>query len=267
VGGQAGLWWGVARLGYRRYSAYRAATLGGLFTNTVFGFMRSYVLLAVLREAGPIGGYDATDAVTYVWLTQGLMNIVALWGWDLISARVRTGEIASDLTRPVDFQAWWLAHDLGRAWYHSVTRAVVPLAVGLMFFDIRLPGSIGQVTAFLVSVVLAVGVSFAMRFIVELSAFWWLDANGARITYGLLQNFLSGFTVPLAFIPGAVGALVGVLPFAASMQIPIDVFLGNHRGPAQLSALGLQVFWLVTLLVVGRLVFAAATRRLVLQGG
>ena len=257
----------MARLGFRRYATYRGATIGGLFTNTVFGFMRGYVLLAVLRETGRIGGYDTTDALTYVWLTQGLLAVVYIWGWNLISVRVRSGEVATDLCRPVDFQSWWLAMDLGRAAYHALTRGILPFVIGSIFFTLRTPHDLLQSLGFAVSVVLGVVVSFAMRFIVELSAFWWQDANGVRVTFGLLQNFFSGFAVPLVFIPGLLGAVVRVLPFAASLQIPIDVFLGKHSGTGLLAALGLQAFWAVVMLAAGRGVLALATRRLVLQGG
>lgn len=254
-------------MGFRRYAAYRGATVGGLFTNTVFGFMRSYVLLAVLRETGAIGGYDASDALTYVWLTQGLIMVVFIWGWDLISARVRTGEVATDLSRPVDFQVWWLVMDLGRAGYHALTRGALPFLIGAVVFTLRTPGDLVQWVGFGASVLLAVIVSFAMRFIIELTAFWWLDANGVRLTYGLVQNFFSGFMVPLAFIPGALGRIVNLLPFAATLQMPIDVFLGKRVGVDLVQVLLLQVFWAAVLLGAGRLVLARATRRLVVQGG
>ena len=41
------LYWEVSRRGYRRFATYRAATLAGIFTNTAFGFMRAYVLVAL----------------------------------------------------------------------------------------------------------------------------------------------------------------------------------------------------------------------------
>ena len=42
----------LARAGFRRWSSYRAATLAGVFTNTVFGFIRVAILLAALRAGG-----------------------------------------------------------------------------------------------------------------------------------------------------------------------------------------------------------------------
>ena len=54
--------WELAVRGYRRYAAYPAATWAGVFTNTVFGFIQAYILLALFETRDDIGGYDATDA-------------------------------------------------------------------------------------------------------------------------------------------------------------------------------------------------------------
>ena len=75
------LYWELARRGYRRYAAYPAATWAGVFTNTIFGFMQAYILLALYRHRDHVGGYDASDVVTYVWLTQGMLAAVQVFGW------------------------------------------------------------------------------------------------------------------------------------------------------------------------------------------
>jgi ABC-2 type transport system permease protein len=68
----------LVRAGFQRYSSYRQAALAGLATNTVFGFLRASVLVAVLAQRGPVGGYDIAAAVTYVWRGQGLLTVVNL---------------------------------------------------------------------------------------------------------------------------------------------------------------------------------------------
>jgi ABC-2 type transport system permease protein len=51
------------------------------------------------------------------------------------------------------------------------------------------------------------------------------------------------------------------------VQMPIDVFVGKAEGLEALFTLGVQLAWLMGLLVACRIVFAAGTRRLVVQGG
>ena len=43
--------WELAVRGYRRYAAYPAATWAGILTNSVFGFIQAYVLLAMYETA------------------------------------------------------------------------------------------------------------------------------------------------------------------------------------------------------------------------
>src|SRR5687767_989768 len=204
----------IATRTFRRYSTYRAATLAGIFTNSVFGVIYSYAYLALWDQQPDAGGYDATDAVTYVWLGQALLMTVALWGGgttDDLAERIRTGDVAVDLYRPVGLLGWYLAADLGRATYHLLTRGVAPTFIGLLLFDIRMPAGPVAALAFLVSLPLAVTVSFALRFLVASTAFWLLDASGPRVLSGALAVFFSGMALPLVLFPGWLGTLATAL--------------------------------------------------------
>jgi len=85
----------LARRGYARAAAYPAATFAGAFTNTVFGFINVAILLALFRVRPLAGGYDARDAVTYVWVTQGLLMPISIFGWTELALRIRDGSIAT----------------------------------------------------------------------------------------------------------------------------------------------------------------------------
>ena len=260
----------VAARGFRRYSTYRTATLAGIFTNSVFGVIYSYAYLALWEQRPHAGGYDATDAVTYVWIGQALLMTVALWGGgttDDLADRIRSGDVAVDLYRPVDLLGWYLAGDLGRAAYHLLTRGLAPTVVGWLLFDIRWPGSPVAVVAVLASIALAVVVSFSIRFLVACSAFWLLDAQGARVLSGVLALFFSGMVLPLVVFPDALRELALALPWASYLQTPADIWLGRRTGTSALLGLGLQACWAVALLGCCRLVLRAATRKVVVQGG
>ena len=261
------LHWELARRGYRRYAAYPGATVAGAFTNTVFGFMIAYILLAIFRERDRVGGYDASDAVTYAWVTQGMLMTVYVWGWYEVALRVQQGDIATDLQRPLDFQLYWLAQDLGRAAYHAVYRGIPPFLVGGLFFDVRLPGDAVVWLAFVVSVVLAVCVSFAFRFLFNLAAFWLLDYRGVGVLAMVVSTFFSGMIVPIPFFPDWLETLAWTLPFVAMVQAPVEIFLDHARGLELAGVLALQLFWAAVLLLAGRAAFAAGTRKLVIQGG
>jgi ABC-2 type transport system permease protein len=240
----------LARRGYRRYAAYPGATAAGLFTNTFFGLLIAYVLLAVYESRDVVGGYDAAEAVTYVWLAQGLLSVVAAFGpsWSELALRVRSGDVATDLQRPLDLQGAGLAQDCGRAAYQLLFRALPPFLFGAAVFGVTVPGD-------------------PVRFLMNLSSFWLLDYRGPLTLALAVTTLLSGMAVPLVFFPEPLGDVVRALPFAAMLQTPIDVYLGEELGGSTAGVLALQALWIAALLGLGRLVLAAATRKLVVQGG
>jgi ABC-2 type transport system permease protein len=257
----------LARRGYRRYAAYPGATWAGVFTNTFFGFLIAYTLLAVFEQRDAVGDYDARDAVTYTWLAQGMLMTIYLWGWFEVALRVRSGDVATDLQRPLDFQGYWLAQDLGRAAYHALFRGVPPFLLGALVFDLLVPTNPLVWLAFVMSVTLAVVTSFAFRFLFNLVAFWLLDYRGAGVLAMVASTFLSGQIVPIAFFPDWLALLAWALPFAAMVQAPIEIWLGHADGLELLGLLTLQAFWAGALLLFGRAVLAAGMRKLVIQGG
>lgn len=256
--------------GFRRYATYRQATVAGTFTNIVFGFLRCYVLLAVAAgsAAGLAGGYDAGQLVTFVWVGQGLLAVVVLGGWSDLSDRIRSGDVAADLLRPVPPVTAYLAADLGRALYALVTRFVAPVIVGAIVFSPALPGRPQTVPLFAVSVLLAVIASFACRFLVNATAYWLHDARGPLILWTLGAGVLAGLYFPLRLLPEWLSVGIWVLtPLPGLMQTPLDVLVERDGPGLQAGLVALQAGWAVLLLALARLVQRRAERKLVVQGG
>ncbi|MFC9298940.1 ABC transporter permease [Streptomyces sp. NPDC057011] len=269
--GGAGLYLAVAAGGFRRYATYGIATAAGVFTNTVFGFIVAYTYIALWDERPGLGGYDQAQALTFVWVSQSLLAAGALIGGGFqeeIQERVRTGDIAVDLYRPADLQMWWLAADMGRAAFQLLGRGVVPLVAGALFFELALPADPVRWLLFLVSVALGLVVSFALRYLLGLLAFWLMDGAGINLMATVVSIFFSGMLLPLTVFPGGFGEFVRVLPWAAMLQVPLDVLMGAHAGAGSaVEALVFQAGWALVLLGAGRLLQSAATRKVVVQGG
>ncbi|BFU46145.1 ABC transporter permease [Krasilnikovia sp. MM14-A1004] len=256
--------------GFRRWASYRQATMAGSFTNIVFGFLRCYVLLAVAAATvnGRPAGYDETQLVTYVWVGQGLLTVVALLGWSELSDRIRSGDVTVDLLRPVHPVVSYLAPDLGRALHRMMTRFVPPVLVGAIFFDLYRPGRWWTVPLFAVSVVLAVVISFGCRFLVNATAFWLHDARGPVVLWALAGGALAGLYFPLRLLPHWLAVLLWVgTPFPGMLQTPLDVLTERDPPALQAALVGLQVVWAAALLAACAAVQRRAERRLVAQGG
>lgn len=153
--------------------------LAGMTTNVVFGLLRVAILVAALKAAnGEIADYDVAAANTYVWIGQGLLGFVLLWGTNELAERVRSGDVVVDLYRPWHLQSALLAEDVGRGGYSFLTRLVPPMVFGMLLFPFQFPATAVQWPLFLVSALIALVASFGVRFLVEVSSFWLIDNRG-----------------------------------------------------------------------------------------
>jgi ABC-2 type transport system permease protein len=260
--------WAYFRAGFQRHSAYRLALLSGVVTNLVFGFAKTGISsTAVTAANGNLNGYSLTDVISNAWLVQGLLSVVYLFLWDEFAQRVLRGDIAIDLSRPIDLQFSWMAADLGRAAVMFLPRAGPPLLIGVAFFGVRLPINPGLILLGLCSITLAVLVSFSARFLVNLSAFWLLEIRGLLTLYLVLSTLLSGMLIPVPWFPDWLLGIAQASPFPAMLQIPVDILSGRLDPGTAGSALAQQTGWFLALVVAGRLVLARAVRKLVIQGG
>lgn len=255
--------------GYRRYSTYRQATIAGAFTNTVFGFLKCYVLLAAAGGAsGVAAGYDRAQLATFVWVGQGMLAVILLWGWTELADKIRTGEVVSDLLRPVHPVVNHLAADLGRAGYALLTRFLPPVLVGLLLFDVYLPKRWYTGPLFVLSLALALVICFGCRYLVNLTAYWLHDIRGPMMFWTLSSGVLAGLYFPLRFLPewGYVPLWLAT-PFPSLLQTPLDVLVERDTANVQVGMVGIQLVWAGLILVACWLVQRRAERRLVVQGG
>lgn len=258
----------LAGAGFRRWATYRQAAVAGVFVNTVFGVIKLSILLGVADSAGgSVAGYDREGLSTYAWVSQGLIAVVLIFGWTELADRVRTGDIAVDLARPVDLQLSWLAADLGRAVWGLVSRAIVPIAFGALVFGFHWPTDPTALVLLPGSLILAVCVSFALRFMLNLLAFWLTEIHGIVLLYVLVTGLLGGHLVPVQLFPDWLQTVAYATPFPAMVQSPIDLVSGQATGADAAREVAAQLAWAVALLLLGRLVLWRATRRLVVQGG
>jgi ABC-2 type transport system permease protein len=260
----------LSRAGFRRYATYRQANVAGAFTNVVFGFLKCYVLLAVVAGSGrsEVAGYDRDQLVTFVWAGQGILTVVYLWAWTDLADRIRTGDVVSDLLRPVHPVMAYLAADVGRAANAVVTRLLPPMVVAPLFFTVYVPHRWTTVPLFALSLALATVACFACRFLVNASGYWLLDIRGPLILWMIATGVLGGLYFPIRFLPDWLAAAAWVLtPLPSLFQTPLDVLVERDGPAGQLALVALQAGWAGLLLLTCRIVQRRAERKLVVQGG
>jgi ABC-2 type transport system permease protein len=82
-----------------------------------------------------------------------------------------------------------------------------------------------------------------------------------------VSDLLSGQIIPLTFFPGVFGRIVFALPFAAIYSTPLLIYVGIIQPHDYARYLAIQVLWLILFSGLSALVWSAASRRVVIQGG
>lgn len=251
--------------GFRRQAAYRLALVSGLLTNLFFGVVRTWIFLA-LYQARPgvaVSGLDLQDALTYVWMIQALFGVIWVsWIWEFPEA-VRSGDFVTELTRPGDPWLRQLAYELGRTGQLLVFRSTLPLLGAALFLPLALPTTAPAVLATIASMLLAVVVSFEVRYLFGLAAFWTADFRGPFSVAFPLLWLVGGFTIPVDYFPETLRAAAQASPLSAMVMAPIHVAIGWSPGPV----LAGQAAWAVALGLASRGGLALACRRMVVHGG
>jgi len=162
----------------------------------------------------------------------------------------------------------YLATDVGRAGYATLTRFVPPVAVAPLFFDLYVPQRWWTPPLFVLSAMLAVLICFGCRFLVNATAYWLLDARGPMIVWTLASGILAGLYFPLRFLPDWAYVTIWLAtPLPSLFQAPLDVLVERDPGPTQVGIVALQLVWAALVLAACRRVQRRAERHLVVQGG
>ncbi len=259
--------WELAKRSWQRHLTYRAAAVAGLLTNLFFGLLRVALFLALYGGRGSVAGIDVQGVVTYTGLSQAVIAYLSIFGWYDLMDSIHTGEIASDLLKPLNLFTYWLAQDFGRAAVNFMTRGAGFMVIFALLFDISYPAGAGRWLALLVALALSWLVSFTWRFLINLAAFWSPNARGYGRFGFVVVWFFSGFLMPLRFFPDWVVETSKLTPFPHMVNTVVEVYLGVLDGPQLALALLNQALWAVALTALGQIVLRAGVRRLVILGG
>ncbi len=142
----------LTKRSFQRHLTYRAAALAGLATNLFFGLLRAAVLVALYGAREQVAGVSIAGAITYTGLTQAIIAYLAIFGWYELMESVNTGEVGSDLLKPMGFFTFWLAKGLGRAVVNFLLRGVSMMLIYALIFDIVLPTAVLQWLALAIAI-------------------------------------------------------------------------------------------------------------------
>lgn len=250
---------------------YRAAAWAGIATQFAWGFMNILMFRAFYAAAPDAFPMQFGQLSNYIWLQQALLAMFMTWFFDNdIFDSITGGNVAYELCRPCDLYWMWFAKNMAVRLSRAVLRCAPILLVAAFLpapYGLRLPADLTSALLFLLSAVLGFLVLVAFSMLIYISAFYTISPMGLRILATSVLEFLTGALIPIPFFPEWLQPVLYALPFASMQNTPYLVYSGYISSAEALQAVGLQCFWLVALVILGRCLMKPALRRVVVQGG
>jgi ABC-2 type transport system permease protein len=255
------------RFAIQMWSAYRV--------NAILDFSMELFRIVVLfffwhavyasNQTGLIKGYTLEEMIGYVFITVFIYSYTLGDTIFMISSRVKKGMIAQDLIRPVDFQLRFFFTDLGGKSILLLANGLA-LLLAITLFTIPHPTSLTQWGAFLLSLFLAGCIHFYLDFIISLISFHVTNLWGIVITHEAIFELCSGALIPLTFFPEQIQHFFHWLPWSQIIFTPATIYLNKSTIPVTESLIT-QGFWVIFLLVFGRIFFHLAIKKVTIHGG
>jgi len=268
------VYWEFVKIAFRARLAYRAE-VGLLLVGRVLAlFVQVAIWRALLGAEGnadsTMGSITLREMVTYVIVSRCISVFVSLFAgysplWRM-GDKIRTGEIAMDLTKPVSLRDNLFWETVGNNLFEVVFGVLPVLLLGALVFGMDVP-SATYLLLFAVAAINGLLIYFMISYVVGLLAFWYLEIWHFERLLNDLVTVFSGALIPLWFFPSFLITVSQWLPFRLIYYAPISIYLQKEP----LSAVGLlvlqQFLWLGLLLLLERGMWKRGVEKLVVQGG
>ena len=213
---------------------------------------------------GLIGNFSFDEMIIYIVLTFTIAKALSSSVDSEVPYEVREGTIAMELIKPYSYILRHLFSDLGRVTMASFS-AIALLLVSLFFLDTN--ATLLNTLIFIFSMIIAYIITFAINMMVSLISFYTTYIWGVIMFKSVVIGFLSGQLIPITFFPETIGKVLKILPFSYTSFYPIYIFMGKLSGKEIIFALGVQIFWAVTLLLLMKKLYMKALIKLQVAGG
>jgi ABC-2 type transport system permease protein len=225
-----------------------------------------YFWRAVYAGTSTLGGLALSQTITYILLARLLSPLVETRTIFFFGFLIRQGQVAVELTRPLDMQARFLVESFSELLVFLVQRLPLFL-IAWLFFGMRLPADPGLWLAFFLSLLLGQAVLFLFDWAFACLAFYVTETWGLSVVRVGAGSFFSGALVPLVMMPEWLQNVAAAMPFAQALAVPVS-FLSGISTLADAPRIWLvQLAWLLALVLLSRAVFSVAVRTVTVQGG
>lgn len=217
--------------------------------------------------------YNSTNIdgiVTYVLFAIMLQIVLPIKiTTNFVSDKILKGNVINYLNRPNGLLVITFFTTLGNFLY-KLKFQVLPIIVVyiLFFYNLVLKIlSFNRLILFILVYLLSYIIAFLLGYIVALLSTVFIRINGISELVNALLIIFGGGLLPLDLYPKLLFKISEVTPFYSIMYAPISIIVYDNDFGKILFILGIQILWLITLLIVSKKLSQYVFKKLDIMGG
>lgn len=250
---------------------YKTAAMAGVLTQFFWGFLQIFIFQAFYEGTGTEVPMDFNNLVTYVWLQQALFALVYIRHKDEdVANSIKNGTVSYELIRPYDMYSWWFVKCAAKKIAAVTLRFLPIILVSLLLpepYKLQLPASLGAFLMFLLNLLLGIIILTGIILLTQIITFYTYDDKGITGILFTIAELLSGLSLPLPLLPNIIQKIAYVLPFRLIGDLPFRIYSGDIPMSQCIENLGFQIFWIIALIVIGKVLMNSCTKKVYIQGG
>lgn len=272
--------------------AYRFRAIMWSCSALVSMTIQYFLWISIYKEVN--GDFIGVNKYNYiVYITFGVMfySLTSNLEYMNIASDIKSGNILMNLTKPINYKVMVFFRHLGGKIGDLI--GLVPLLVLALILCQGYSLDWKTAILFAVSTVLAFIVSFLYAYIVGLLAFWTINFWGLHLMTGALMTLFSGQLIAINFYvqlgKGAadidssiailhtqgfqvffriLGYLSYIFPYQSIYYTPMSIFSKIIYSPKDIVLhIILQIFWIIILNIISKLLWNGAQKKITILGG
>jgi ABC-2 type transport system permease protein len=204
---------------------------------------------AARQMGGGIRGFSLPDLATYFIASMLIYHATFAWAMFEWEPRVKNGSLSYMILRPTHP----IHRDIGENITFKIATLPVMVVTGIVLaltFHPVLHTQASQILPFIVVMVFAWALHFALAWTLAMTAFYTTQVDAINVVFFFLMLLFSGQMAPLALMPPLIQKISMALPFWWFMGFPVELIMGRLSMVQIVHGIGMQAIWL-TIAMVG----------------
>ena len=254
-------------IGIREHMAYPSTIWAKFFSKIIYLYLQFSIWNALFLSYGqtnPLLKRD--DILAYIIVATIISTFIECNTIEWMNDQIRTGNIVTELIRPVNFPKMAFSRHLGGT-VIKIVFYCVPLSILVRIVVSKPLLCHKQILYGLLSVILAYGIQFLYSLIIGLLAFWLIVTWPLNMLLGAGYKLLSGAWIPVIMFPDFLKKINYFFPFRAIYAIPVTIMTSRMKTQHIWQNILIQFIWIIILFAATELIWNIGKRKLIVQGG